>query len=131
MEMLVESITAVPEEAREFYLRVRGIADDISYKKGYRLAVEFDQTHGTRVYLQAQCYRPDTLTGIMGWGRGGKMYLSPHMTDSEIVQGAFGLFKAYEEHECREFFMYQGKRVYGPHISVEALLEVADRTTYR
>lgn len=131
MEQLVESITAVPVEIRGFYLRVRGLADDISYKKGYRLAVEVDKTYGTRVYLQVQYYREDCITGRMGWGSGGKMYLSPYMTDSEIVQGAFGLFKNYEEHECREFFAFKGKRVYGPHISVEALMEVADRTTYR
>lgn len=81
--------------------------------------------------MQVQCYRMDTVTSEMGVGKGGKCYLSPHMTDQEIVQNAFGLFKAYEEHECREFFTYKGKRIYGPHISLEALLEVADRTAYR
>jgi hypothetical protein len=108
--------------------RVVALRKDISYKDGYNLKVGLAYQ---RVYLQVTCWRKDTLTGEMGWGFGGKGYLSPHMTDQEIVQLAFGLFKGYEEHECREFFMYKGKRIYGPHIALDALLEIADRTTYR
>lgn len=64
-------------------------------------------------------------------GRGGKAYLSEHMTVSELTRTAFGLFRAYEEHECREFFKWRGKAIYGPHIEVLSLWEVADRLDYR
>lgn len=120
-----------PSEVVAFFNRVERIVADISYKDDYKLAVELDTVSRKRVYVQVVCFRKDTVTGQWGYGKGGKLYLSPHMTDQEIVQNAFGLFKAYEEHECREFFMYKGKRIYGPHISLEALLEIADRTTYR
>lgn len=66
-----------------------------------------------------------------GEGKGGKMYLSPHMIESEIVQAAFGLIKGYYEHEVRESFTYKGKRVFGPHIDIAAYLEIADRTVAR
>jgi hypothetical protein len=84
-----------------------------------------------RYYLQAQCWRPDTFSGNWDWGKGGKAYLSEHMTDSEIVQLAFGLMKAYEEHEAREGFTYRGKRIYGPHMDVEMLVTVADHLDVR
>lgn len=120
-----------PNEVVVFLNRVVRLVDDISYKDDYSLFVSLDEVFRQRVYMQVFCFRKDTVTGEWGWGKGGKFYLSPHMTDQEIVQNAFGLFKAYEEHECREFFKYKDKRIYGPHISLEALLEVADKTTYR
>jgi hypothetical protein len=105
----------------------QGVVANIRYKPGYRLLLNVDQADpGGRLYLQVECDRPDVFTGVMGVGRGGKAYLSPHMTTSEIVRLAFGLFRAYEEHECREFFAYRGARVFGPHIDVEALVHVAD-----
>jgi hypothetical protein len=86
---------------------------------------------GGRNYLQVRCWRPDTLTGVSSWGTGGKAYLSPHMVKSEITQIAFGLYKGYLEHEARESFKYRGRRVYGPHIDVEALWEVCRRVDVR
>lgn len=117
----------------KFEVAVRNLVKLISYKDGYRLICETDKTdpENGRLYLQVECDRPDVFTGVMGTGRGGKAYLSEHMTDGEIVKIAFGLFKAYEEHECREFFKLQGRAIFGPHISVEALWEVADRLDFR
>lgn len=72
-------------------------------------------------------YRPDEV--IDGWG--GKAYVSPHSTDDEIVKKVFGLIMAYVEHETREGFMFKGKRIFGPHITLEALMSVADETAHR
>lgn len=111
---------------------VRKITDEIGYKPGYRLLVEVDKADEKgRIYLQVECDRADTFTGEIGVGRGGKFYLSPYMTESEVVQGAFGLFKGYEEHETREAFTWCGRRVFGPHIDVRALWEVADTLSVR
>ena len=124
------------------------ILSAIAYKPGYRLLLRQDQQIVSRVinegpasytgetnvgrwYIQVECDRPDSFTDLLGVGRGGKGYLSPHMIPGEIVRKAFGLFAAYEEHECREFFTYKGKRVFGPHISIDALLEVADQVEAR
>lgn len=112
--------------------RVRALVAQITYKDGYRLICEWDKEHeNTRMYLQVACYRPDSLTGDLDWGHGGKAYLSPHMGNGEIVKTAFALFKSYEEHECREFFKYDGRAVFGPHISVDALWQVANRLEVR
>ena len=109
------------------------VADNITYKDGYELLLLQDKILGSegRWYYQVQCLRPDAITGCLGYGRGGKSYLSPNVTRSELITKAFGLFKSYEEHECREFFKYQGKQPFGPHIDVMALLEVCDRTEHR
>lgn len=118
---------------QEFYERLQRITDEIEL--GMNCTLEFwqdnDSDVGGRFYFQISCERPDAITGEMGTGYGGKAYLSPHMTDSELVQTAFGLFKGYWEHEAREMFKWRERRVFGPHISTEALWEVARRVDVR
>jgi hypothetical protein len=82
-------------------------------------------------YVQIKCWREDTITGEMGFGFGGKAWPSVHASDSEIVQMIFGLYKSYWEHEARETFVWRGRRPFGPHISTEALWEVARRVDVR
>jgi hypothetical protein len=84
-----------------------------------------------RYYFQIKCWRMDVITKEMGWGFGGKAYLSPHMTDSELFQVIIGLYKGYWEHEARENFEIDGLRPYGPHISTDALLSVARKVDVR
>jgi hypothetical protein len=85
----------------------------------------------TRNYLQVECWRMDVITREMGFGYGGKAYPSTFATDSEIIQIVFGLYKGYWEHEARETFVWRGRRPFGPHISTEALWEVARRVDVR
>lgn len=104
----------------------------VTYKPGYRLLLRPDTTDAPcRWYFQVEADRVDAITGEPGVGRGGKAYLSPHAVRSELVQTAFGLFKAYEEHEAREWFRYNGRQVYGPHFDVTALWAVAEMTEVR
>lgn len=120
-------------DSAAFIKCVQEILDLIDYRpKDYRWRVEVDnEDPDGRVFLQLQHYRPDTFTGEMRWGGGGKSYLSPFMTTSEIVRRALGAAIAYEEHEVREEFKYRGVRIFGPHIDVEALVEVAERLDVR
>lgn len=116
----------------EFENRVQELVDEISYKDDYFLDTQLDKNDPEgRIYIQVVCFRPDSTTKARGEGRGGKIYLSEHMTDSEIVRKAFQAFQAYEEHECREWFRYIGRQVFGPHISVQALWEVSERLDIR
>lgn len=117
----------------EFEKFVRETVDQIHVNKdGYELLVERDKLiDGGRLYLQLQAYRKDTDTGDWGYGRGAKYYLSPYMIDGEIVRLAFSALRAYDEHEDREAFTWCGRRVFGPHISLEALWEAADKVEYR
>lgn len=107
--------------------RVRAIAQHVDYRPDYEWEIE--QTDGG-VYVELLHWRPDALDGHMDWGRSGRRYLSPDMTISQIVRALFGLALGYEEHEVREFFRYRGKQVFGPHIDVEALVDVADRVDF-
>lgn len=120
-------------DAAAFIKRVQEIVADIDYRPdGYRWRIEVDNNDPDgRVFIQLEHYRPDTFTGEMKWGGGGKSYLSPYMTVSEIVRRALGAAIAYEEHEVREEFKYKGVRIFGPHIDVEALVEVAERLDVR
>jgi hypothetical protein len=104
----------------------------VSYKPGDRLILKPDTPeNGSRWYYQVEADLIDAITGQPGVGRGGKAYLSPHAVRSELAQTAFGLFKAYEEHEAREFFRYDGAQVYGPHFDVLALVDIAHLTEVR
>jgi hypothetical protein len=107
-------------------MRASDLVADIDYRRDgeWNIAIKLD---GDVPYLQVRHLRRDIVTGDMGWGAGGKYRLSEHATDSEIVQAVFGLFKAYEEHEVRENFYWRDARIFGPHIDIRALAEVADR----
>lgn len=117
-----------PRAGRTHLERVRHLVELITYRpESYRVEVDIDRADPAgRVFIQVLHDRPDAFTGVMGEGKGGKRYLSPHQTDSEIVRTVFSACLAYEEHEVREFFQYRGKRVFGPHIDVEALATIAD-----
>lgn len=75
--------------------------------------------------------RPDTYTGIISLGFSNTVYLDHDITDDGLVKTVFGLLMSYVEHEARESFKYKGQRIFGPHISLEALLKAAPHTTYR
>ena len=107
------------------FARARDVAKDIEIRRpGYHLAVGQDDTG---IYFQIYCQRPDTYTEAMGEGQGGKRYLAYHTTPDEMVRIAFSILDAYDHHEDREAFLYKGKRVFGPHITIDALMSVADQ----
>jgi hypothetical protein len=116
----------------DFLKRLMSIAGDVSLPKIFMINIGHDSENKPgRFFFQIQCEREDVITGEWGTGYGGKAYLSEHMTDSELVQVIFGLYKSYVEHEARETFHYKGRRVFGPHVDVNALWEVARRVDVR
>ena len=90
-----------------------------------RIQIDAQTSAPGRYYYQIECWRKDVITGHMGYGRGGKAYLSEHMTRNELVQCIFGLYQSYWIHEARENFQWRGRRVFGPHIDTEALWDAA------
>lgn len=114
-----------------FFDRLAAIVGEIELGMKCRVRIGTDPDDPGRHFLQITCYRRDTITGQMGIGYGGKAYPSGHATDSEIIQTIFGLYKGYWEHEARETFIWRGRRPFGPHISTEALWEVARRVDIR
>lgn len=121
-----------------FEERLRRIVDDIELGENFSVKIGQDKEFydqwadpSGRFYFQIVFWRKDIITGEMGYGYGGKAYLSPHASDSELVQTVFGLYKGFWEHEARETFKWRGRRVFGPHIATEALWEVAKRIDVR
>lgn len=55
-----------------------------------------------------------------------KWLISPHATDSEIVQTALACALTGVEHEARERFLVDGLPLFGPHWSVRQLSEMFD-----
>lgn len=74
---------------------------------------------GPRCFLQVKF---KDCTGAEWKGR--KWLLSPHMTDSEVIQTAFKAVMTAEEHETREAFKYLGQAIFGPHYDVNQLAEL-------
>lgn len=91
----------------------------------------FYGNHEGRLWVQVGTERACAYTGESGIGKGGKAYVSPYATDDEVVKKIFGLCLAYTEHETREGFLYRGRRLFNPHISLEALMSIAKKTNYR
>jgi len=115
-----------------FRERLDRIVSQIELSEGFSVRIDQDQeVPNGRLFFQIVSYRKDVITGEMGYGFGGKAYLSQHASDSELVQTVFGLYKGFYEHEARETFQWNGRRVFGPHIATEALWEVARRVDVR
>ena len=116
------------EVAEDTWRRTVEVLEHIEYKDGYEVLVLIEEN---AVWLQPRFWRIDVVTGMYGWGYGGKGRVTETCTTSQLVQMVFGLFKALEEHEAREHFMYLGERVFGPHIDINALVEVASDTDHQ
>lgn len=110
---------------------MRKILQEITYKEDYIFELKADGDIDGRWYVQISFLRPDIVTGEPGWGRSGKRYVSPHMAKSEFVALVMGTVLALEEHEAREMFKYRGRRIFGPHIDVDALWEIARKVDIR
>lgn len=108
--------------------RVEKIVDEIDLGMNCSVRVDYSDS---RLFVQIQCWRLDVITNEFGYGFGGKAFPSEFATDNEIIQMIFGLYKSYWEHEARETFQWRGRRIFGPHISSEALWEVARRVDVR
>jgi hypothetical protein len=116
----------------EFLTRLIDIVSDIDLGMECKVVLDRDRAiENGRYFVQIKCWRKDVITKKWDWGYGGKAYLSPAQTTNEIVQAIFGLFLAYWTHEARENFEWRGRRVYGPHIAVEALWEAAPHVDVR
>lgn len=121
----------------DFLERLERIAASIQLGMECEVKIGHDDEHEPgRFYFQIKCWRRDVISGEFGYGYGGKAYLTPHATDSELIQTVFGLYKAYWEHEARETFVLvnsagEGRRPFGPHIDTWALWDVARRVDVR
>lgn len=94
--------------------RFEAIVKATSYKENYFIRLTCD--HGGFSLQVIGVGHKNALTGhpvLAVIGR--KWRLSTHMSASEVVLTIFAALLAFEEHEAREAFRFQGQRVLGPH----------------
>ena len=98
-------------------LRLQGIINNVGYKPETSWRITTNGGHGW--FVQHQQNIADCSTGDPGTiQRGRKFYISPYMTESEVLQTLLLAVLLFEEHEAREWFTYRGKELYGPHIDI-------------
>ena len=119
---------------------LQGILDKVTYldwaweiqSLGYQHIEDTSIELPHKGWLIQCCFRsPCADTGVMIAQKGRKWYVSPHAVTSEVVRTCFLAVQTAMEHEIRECFRYNGAQVFGPHIAVAALEEVAGRKVAR
>lgn len=78
-------------------------------------------------FLRVSFPDTDVTTGHGTVCEGRRWPLNPAMSPGELVQTAFKAVLTAEEHEARERFSYRGRAVFGPHLNVDRLWEIAGR----
>jgi hypothetical protein len=78
-----------------------------------------------RMFLQIRFWEIDNDTGKLSLQHCRKWMLSEFMTKSEVVLTAWKAVQAAVEHEARETFLYKGRRVFGPHIDLDAMWAIS------
>ena len=107
----------------------RAIVDAISYPHVSIRVYRVDNEDTELEYLQVRGEVWDEVTRVYRTVSGRKWLLSRHMTETEVVQTAFLAVKTWGEHETRENFRYRGDCVFSPHIDVNAVADLVNRTT--
>ena len=55
-----------------------------------------------------------------------KWYISPYMTESEVVETAWACVQRSQLHVASEHFTYRGKRIYSQHFDVYARVDMCE-----
>jgi hypothetical protein len=106
-------------QTRSFFLR------NVSYLD-WSFNVEEDE--GGRPYLQITFLGPDVDKPHAGaiQQKCRKWFLSPYMTETELVRTAYKAVEAAVIHEAQEEFRYKDRAIFSPHTSIESLLYIAE-----
>lgn len=90
-------------------------------------AGDADKRPFIQVIYNASCSK----TNKMEIWKGGKHYLSQHMTNDEIVKKAWVAFEMAIKHEVMEGFKVDGITLFNPHVDFEELLRVSHKEVQR
>lgn len=102
---------------------IEAILKDIEFRDGWFVL----HSKGDGWLLQLCYFDKDVHTGEREIQHARKWYISPHMTETEIVEGAWAACQRSMLHRAGEWFTYRGARVYSPHFRIEDRLEMASR----
>jgi hypothetical protein len=104
--------TGSDTEHLNFHWRVMGLVDKVGgFSPGRIHVTELQQSHAI---IQFASELPDTHTGFVGlqWGR--EWVIRPNMSDAQIVNTMLKAVLTFAEHEIRENFTFEGKRIFEP-----------------
>jgi hypothetical protein len=79
-------------------------------------------------YVQVTYYEADVDTGATALQKSRKWLVEPSATESDVVRTAYAAVTRSYAHVVSEHFTYRGKRVFGPHVAIDALVEACGRT---
>jgi hypothetical protein len=79
-------------------------------------------------YLQVTYYEADVDTGDRALQKSRKWLIEPSATESDVIRTAYAAVTRSYAHVVSEHFTYKGRRVFGPHVAIEALLEACGKT---
>lgn len=99
----------------------------ITYKRGWTLNHRQEST-GWLVWWE---WWAQDSAGHQSAQKSRKWYISPHMTDSEVIQTFLKAVLTAEEHEARETFAFAGAKLYGPHIDAAYLVDASNHLDKR
>lgn len=94
---------------------LKEIVEKISVRFNY--SISHGEYPDDLLWIEVSCVRPDRDTGRPGIGRGGKrFFFAKDATVNSVLRTCLAALIAYEEHEVRENFLYDGKRIFDPHM---------------
>ena len=100
-----------------------------SYKPGWSLSLRTGALHFD---LQWTFFTKEPGNPFGETVQYGRRWMLPWTCcESEVLHTALLAAITAEEHECREHFKLDGRSIFGPHHSVEALLALADAVETR
>jgi hypothetical protein len=87
--------------------------------RGFMLQIE---------YYETDVDDPSNLEPVLQRAR--KWYISAYSTETEIVETAFKACRVSMDHVLKEHFLYQGRRVYSPHFTIQARMKMCDEKAF-
>lgn len=117
------------DQARMTFEDVQRILAQIKFlNRSLRLLPKGDGYLVQLVYDEADVDHPEDPTPIEQHAR--KWYISPYATETEVVETVFKAARVSMDHVLKEHFLYKGRRIYSPHFSVEARIEMCDKGAF-
>jgi hypothetical protein len=100
----------------------------ISFKdRTFRLLEKGDGFLLQMQYYETDINHPNTAPVLQSTR---KYYVSPYMTESEIIETAWLCVQRSQIHVASEHFQYHGRRVYSQHFDIEARIDMCDGDYY-
>jgi hypothetical protein len=103
--------------------QVLEIVKQCSYP-GYTFSTLSINSVDAKISIFAQYDEADTITGKVEPQTTRLWLIEDHFDKNQIVQTVFKCLMTSLEHRGREWFLYRGKSIFGPHYDVDALWNV-------